>query len=371
MHAKISRAAAGTPVTVSGMPRQSRRAVLWSLGIVVSLQLALVVAMFWWIPGLRDPHYAWKVQCLRQRMQHAMGSASKPKLVVMLGSSRTALGFHADLLDEPLTQQLGQSVVVFNFGMTGAGPVTERLNLKRLLAEGIRPDLLLVEVLAPSLGDAERLPVEARLLNAERLWLDEVGILEKIDYPTQRLRKRWWQSWLAPWYTHRFAIMTQVDRECLPAGIRTDWSEVYGPSGWAPNPFPGATPEFRQRALEHARNEYAGLLEGFRLGGPTSKAVREILEVCRAERIRAALVLMPESPTFRSWYPDGVWEQIIAHVEDLRREYAVPIVNGQCWMDEPDFLDGHHLVEEGADRFTERLGQDAIVPMLQDPAISP
>ena len=56
--------------------------------------------------------------------------------------------------------------MLFNFGMVGAGPLVELVVLRRLLAEGVRPDLLLVEVLPPLFNrraaacDLAQLPAE-------------------------------------------------------------------------------------------------------------------------------------------------------------------------------------------------------------------
>ena len=60
-------------------------------------------------------------------------------------------------VERELEDVLGRPVVVFNFGLWGAGPGTSLLTLHRLLAEGTRPDLVLIEVLPIfSLGNRRR-----------------------------------------------------------------------------------------------------------------------------------------------------------------------------------------------------------------------
>ncbi len=72
----------------------------------------------------------------------------------MLGSSRTCHGLAADELHERLSRELGRPVSVVNAGLPGSGPFTELLLWRRLRRDGVRPDLLLVEVLPGLLSDA-------------------------------------------------------------------------------------------------------------------------------------------------------------------------------------------------------------------------
>lgn len=125
------------------------------------------------------------------------------------------------------------------------------------------------------------------------------------------------------------------------------------------------TPERYQAALNTARREYAAELSDFELGGPSCQALREMLEICRAEDMPVALVLMPEGDEFRSWYPPGAWDQIDAFLKGLSDEFSVALINGREWIGEDDFLDSHHLLVPGADRFSRLLAQQT-PPALGD-----
>ncbi len=103
----------------------------------------------------------------------------------------------------------------------------------------------------------------------------------------------------------------------------------------------------------------------FHLGGPACDALRELLDDSRRDGVKTALVVAPEGPEFRGWYPPKTWRTIRVWLERLSREYDAPLVNAREWIDEDDFMDSHHLLKAGAARFTERLGRECIVPMLR------
>ena len=64
-------------------------------------------------------------------------------------------------MEARLGRTLGRPIVAFNFGIPAAGPVTNALNLRRLLAAGVAPDLVLLEVLPAHLDGRGPEPVEA------------------------------------------------------------------------------------------------------------------------------------------------------------------------------------------------------------------
>src|SRR5947208_437434 len=124
--------------------QHSRSDVAWALVAFVALDVLLVVAVQRWFPEMRDPHYAYKAERLARRLARTPG---RPCTVLMLGTSRTAYGLNGKVLEKQYGAAAGRPLVVFNFGIAGGGPISELLTLRRLLATGIRPDYLLVEVI--------------------------------------------------------------------------------------------------------------------------------------------------------------------------------------------------------------------------------
>jgi len=272
---------------VRHLNRQGRSALLWGLASFAALQALLAVGIELRFPELRDPEYGRKASRLSART----AASPRPYTVVMLGSSRVLFGFDAGLLEAPLARAAGRPAVVYNFGLTGAGPLAELLTLRRLLARGTRPDLLLVEVLPALLSEQCD---EREHFPALRLWRGDLALLERYG---ARRRADWWAARPVPWYEHRFAILSLLLPTLLPDSLRQDWAWGCDESGWVRSGGE-MTAEQRRAAEEHARQEYAHLLADFRPGEPACRALRELLNTCRTERIAVALVVMPESTTF-------------------------------------------------------------------------
>src|SRR5262249_20772761 len=147
-------------------------------------------------------------------------------------------------------------------------------------------------------------------LPVDRLWLDEVPLLERYGRKRSEIRMAWCEDWPIPWYSHRYAIMSRLAPACLPTRLRMDWAYHINPSGWVDGPVRSTTVEGRRQSTENARREYAIYFQNFRLGGPACQALRELLQLSRSNGIRTAMVLMPEGTEFRGWYPRHASQQI-------------------------------------------------------------
>lgn len=333
---------------------------LTALGCFVLAQLGLSLTVALWLPQLRDPNHALKADRLKQRM----AGPERPLTVVMLGSSRTLYGLQGQSLETPLTRKMGRPVVMFNFGLSGAGPLTELLTLRRLLADGVRPDLLLVEVLPPLLaGQIPFLDAMPQRHPASSLRAQELSLVKRYGGSYQQgLRRAWGKCWLLPCYHHRFALVSSLFPSLLPYNDRLDGYRGINDSGDLPAMYKAAQ---RPVALAAAAREYETYLHGFRLGGGGPQALEELVQLCRREGVPVALVVMPEGPAFRSWYRGQSWREIQDFLAGLSRRYAVPVVNAHEWLAEDDFVDSHHMLPWGGARFSERLGREAIVPLLR------
>jgi hypothetical protein len=241
----------------------------------------------------------------------------------------------------------------------------ELLDLRRLLRAGIRPDLLLVEVLPPFL--AGQAPHELLRLPPSRVWLHEVRALGRFGARVRELRSDWLRAWPIPWYAHRYALVSHFLPAWLPYQYRMDWLYRMDDSGCVGNPPVSVSPEAHQVAVAMARKEYEVYFANFRLEGPSGQALCELLDVCRREKIHAALVLMPEGSDFRSLYPVAIWTQIEAFLSRLKQEQGVSVINAREWIADEGFSDSHHLLARGAEEFSERLGRETLVPLILGP----
>src|SRR6516225_6159014 len=142
--------------------RRARAALICGLAVFVVGQLALEAAMHTRWPELHDWDFGEKLKRLQAAMQEEPGQP----LVLVLGSSRAALGVRPDLVPTPVTDGR-QPPKVFNFAFPCFGPVRELVSLRRLLARGVRPDLVIIECWPPFMSRAVA-PAEADSMDLVR-----------------------------------------------------------------------------------------------------------------------------------------------------------------------------------------------------------
>jgi hypothetical protein len=345
-----------------GLDRRGRATLVWALAVFAALQLSVAAAIELCLPQWRDPLYGDKLQQLQKRI--AKAPANSP-LVLMLGTSRTNNGLDARSVEQQLARYLNHPVTVYNFGIPGAGPFTELVYFKRLLTEGIRPDLVLIEVLpamfsAPASFDIDASP-------AERVWLNEIPLIERhtqSHFPEQRLRRQWWLAWFTPVWAHRFPILRTIWPAFIPPDGRGHYFSKFDEHGWSAVADEARTPQRHEFGLEAARRTYEPRLARFEFGSAACQALEELIDACERERIPAALVLMPEGDTFRGWYSERAWQQLDAYLERLSSRFAIPLINGREWIAEAQFLDSHHLLASGARSFSQRLSRHA-APLVE------
>lgn len=324
------------------MRRRAAVAVLFAAGLFAAVQLGFGTAADA-DPRLRDPAFADK--CAKLERLHA----DRPTL--MLGSSRTLLGFHA----ERFAQATGTPA--FNFGTPATGPIGHLVYWNRLLGRGVRPGLLLLEVLPPMLADGENGPVEQQFLTGERLTGDEVRVVEEFGFRPDAVRPKWRESVYAPGYSLRCQLVGRVAPSWLPWNHRYDWGRKTDECGWATPPRQEVTADERAEYEAKTRAEYAATLAGLDPVGRPLEALKRIIASCRERQIPVVLVLMPEGESFRAMYPAGLDAKIAAAVSTL----GVPVIDARRWLSDDAFYDGHHPFTAGAEQFTDELAKHPAV----------
>jgi hypothetical protein len=334
------------------LARRSALALACAVVAFAAGQLALGVAVEHWLPAARDPEYAARVALLRARRAEA---PDRP-LVLVLGSSRVEMGLRAGPVG---VTPSGREALVFNFGMSGAGPQLDLVFLRRLFAEGVRPDLLVLEVLTPALNQPGEHPVEENWLDAGRLRDAERGFLGHYHSDPGRTLRQWLKGRL-PCVWHRDHL-----RALLALDPRDVTGSASSPYGWH-SYFEEPTPEQRGRNSDFARGQYAGTWGEFRLADGPARALADALAMCRQRDVPVALLLMPEGPTFRAHYPPSMRAGIDAHLRAASDRWGVPLIDARDWLPDEAFYDSHHLTADGATTFTERFERESLPPLLRN-----
>jgi hypothetical protein len=362
MHASTARTAEG-PGSRQRFTR-ARRAVCVALAVFLVAQVLLAVAVEGSLPELCDPAYGLKLKQLRARLR---ACAAPPELVVALGSSRVAHGFDGALLEDDLGRQLGRPAVLYNLGRLGGGPISECLYLHRLLAEGIRPNRLLVEVLPRMLTRAAS---KAEMESLEFATLDpaDVAVLERFGAMKPRLP--WWVQRSFPERTHRQAFLHGVAPLLLPRDVRAQWDQQWWKGldccGWKAIEHWGdnkAIEKYHVKVAAPFQDELART--GLPGNLPGCRALEEVLRLAREGGIETALVMLPEGKALRPLWSAEAREHASAYLRHVQAEFGCPLIDASEWVAaEEDFVDPDHLTVRGARAFTEQFGREFLGPWL-------
>jgi len=331
---------------------RAKTAILSGIVAAIGLHLSLIaVAAESFL--VRDPQFG-DLESRLSRVERERPSGGS--LVLFLGTSRVGTGFSAKRVGEQAP------IAAFNFGVPGSGPITHQIYLRRLLAAGHRPELLLLEVLPSSVAELDGGPPEARLLDGARFTRQEIETLTAYGVPGERLRDQWRETVATPWLGLRFSLLGRVMPSALPAHRRHDEGRTGDAWGWHRIMEEALTPEMFAQGAAHTRREYGKILATLRPGGDAGRALRDTLALANDHGIPVRLVLMPEATWFREMYPLEVLTRFDRWVHDLARDAGTPVTDARGWIPDSGFADGHHLLPGGAAKFTDRLTREVITP---------
>lgn len=332
---------------------QGPKPFLWFVASFILLQIIAGLALDYF-PSIRDPEFAGH----SDRLKSLVADAPDRPLVIMLGSSRTALGFQAGSLNR---SDDGPPVTAYNLGLMAGGAHSDLMALQRLLVEGIRPDHVLVEIFPLFFNQPHGRSLEEIWFAGGRLSATEMLGLKKHHGDGQRLVHQWARD---RWFTSFFRRADFRAAFHLDQGgdMRTPPADSFGYRGYYPDDMTDSGRLERQR---HNHVQYAQSIGPFRLAPGPSRALQALLDLCREENIRVTLVLMPEAKSFHELYGPGVREGLDAFLADLCQTHGVPLIDARDWIADEHFWDVHHLLPSGAAQFTSRLAREAIEPARQ------
>ena len=338
-----------SPVRIRTKRRRSARALAGFLTALFAMNAALSLLLEAGPAHLRDPEYGLRLKSLRERRRQFPDR----RLTVILGSSRTAMGIRPDVyeatLDEPLDAPL-----LFNMSMSGAGPILQLMMLERLLADGVRPDALLLEYW-PALLRGDGPYREDRRVNAERLRASDDPIIAEYFTDPEATRTRMRADRLLPAWYHRRALLEQHWPSALPWSERTDgaWSTLDG-WGWLPGRKTYTAAQV-ERGWPHVAGFYGPLFHGYGIAALADRALRACFARCRELGIEMSWIALPESARFRTLMTPDAIRFSDEHRTRLQSEWNVPFVDGRAWADDAALPDGFHLTQDGATAFTRKL----------------
>jgi hypothetical protein len=333
----------------------------WTLAWFVVSQLGLGLFLARVRPEVRDPEYGSLLQTLRQRLRESPG---RP-LVLVLGSSRSANLFRPALPAAP------SDPVVFNFATLASGPVRQLQMLRRLLAEGIRPREVVMELWTPFLNQRPGV-AEEEFIRDRDLQLADGPLLARYFTNPWPAYTRLAEGVLVPAFGYRAKILANYSpfRSGLAGGVPGNWADppLRPPDGfgWLEILVRQPGPEELQRSLAHTAEYLHIRLADFRIRRVADRAVRELLRTCARHGAGAILVLLPEHSAVRACYPAEVQVRVDAYLADLAREEQAAVIDTRDWVSDDDYFDGVHALPQAAAPFTERFRHEVLSPFLAD-----
>jgi hypothetical protein len=322
------------------------RAILgWFAAGFVLVQLALAWQLETAWPGVRDPEWHLLMERLQQRRAEAPG---RP-LVVVLGSSRTQIGLGAAALSRAPAGPL-----VFNACVPGAGPLAQQALLDRLLLE-VRLDRVAFEVMPPFFSQRGA-SLEESFLAAEQLTLSEVWRAIRQAREPGRVARRWLRGRLAPVVMHRAALQRYLLPEMFHCAEPLPWADR---DGHGTKAAPTDCPQEKRDGLTRLMMaQYGPALRCPTLFEPRVQALEHLVQRCRQDGIDCVLFLPPESSFFHTRTETGLQ----AALQQLAARQNVPVHDGRAWLPDEDFIDGHHALLTGSERFTARFAREVLRP---------
>jgi hypothetical protein len=351
------------------LKRRARAELLWSFAALLALQLGLSVAVDQWLLGVRDPEYAVRETRL---VDHVRKTPDAPLLLV-LGSSRTQLALQAGRLSATTESGTdagerveGGKAVVFNFGMPACGPMMQLVCLRRLLDKGIRPDRLFLEIMPPMLSCRRGEPMEERMLDGSRLSVREVAKLWSYYRQPRRLLWKWGLAQcLAVHYRSAALDRALTIGLGIQGADRQAYDYLMDDYGWQPL-LQTVDDEQRSGLTRLAHDQYGDPLAHFEVSPHASRALFELLAICRSKGIEVTLVLMPEGTAFRALYPPEADDRLERYLAELCGEGRAKLVDARRWVDDADFTDSHHVLPRGAEIFSNRFQAEVLRPVLAE-----
>ena len=335
--------------------RKARKALAAGLLAFLTATLALSLAIEYHWPQWRDPEFGHRMTRLTRAVRE---NPSRP-LILAIGTSRLQNALFPAAMGFP---EAPGSPRVFNFGQSASPPLKELLTYRRVREAGIRPAAVLVEVLPATLaidGPAEELLAQ----QTARLSAADLRHLAGYAADPGRLRRGWLTARLLPWQAQRLALMSHWLPRWLPWQARLDgtWDNMDA-DGFQPIPMP--KPELRRTATELAFRQYRHAFDAYQPGESSFRAIGELVHACRADGIPLAFLLPPLSPAFRGAFLPGVYENGEAHLRRFADRLGVPVLPAPDDLHEDDFMDGHHMLSHGAERYSRWLADTHLKPWL-------
>jgi hypothetical protein len=332
---------------------------LWTAAVFAVIQLVGGLLLDYCWPHIRSP----QAGALFARLDRLPRTPE----IVCLGSSRFQLGIKESVLNPLLHHFTHSSPQVLNLAIGCGDAVVADWMLERMLRQGHRPALLVVEITPENLA-ARNKWLEYHVLryltwtDLPRCFLDTC----RYTHPMRFLGSR-----LLPLHFHRYQLRKQI-REAALALLPEERASEAAPgeqAGSAPEENEGGLPAVPSLPADDltdrpalAVQDVADWLWNYRLGGTAPRALERLLDRCRDEGIAVLLAAPPLSRPHRMLYSPAIEGAFQAYLQALSKKYGCRFVDYRARVPDQCFTDHHHMNAVGGAYFSRLLAREVLIP---------
>lgn len=321
----------------SGDPRRAKRV----LGLGAAFFLAAQLAVGWLLD--RAP--------LEVRFHEASAALARARAlgpapdVLVFGSSRFAALIHPKKVEARLRERLGERAPrVTALSFNGGDLIGSDILLGRVLAEGIRPKLAIIE-LTP---EWVRLPVpfiNGQLLRAFT-WKDVGAWLPELVLGT---RSTLLCARLFPVYCYRNELLTWI---------------VGRPPPYLAAPASARAEPARARPDDpkHGASRWARRMRDYRVSARALRVLERVLDRCREAGIECVLVESPVTSAHREILDGQVSSTFREALARVQQERPVDFLDFSARLRDDGFRDSTHGNRIGGERFSAIVADEVIEP---------
>jgi hypothetical protein len=296
---------------------------------------------------IRFPQLAKVLDSLRQ-----METSRK---ILFFGSSRTGNNVSAEAITQVLHEaKMADGISVFNASIAAGDPVVMEFETDKLLAAGIRPSMVVIEILP-------------EVLSRRNLWL---------NYHLGR-QFRWPEVWnslpdvylagtlslaIATRFNAVYTFRSEFQQWAIDAWkLRFESSNLGdGNARKRAKREQPADPEVLLRGAAYGRKN----VRGYEIGGLNARALIRMIE--RYSKLGTTIVFIaaPVSSPYRTAYGSAIDAAYLAYMQQLGKTYGTYFFDHRHRLSDHHFWTPYYTTTDGKLHFSRLLAREVIVPLI-------
>lgn len=277
------------------------------------------------------------------------------KKILFLGSSRTANAVSAEAVTQALREaKMADGITVFNANIAAGDPVVMEFETDQLLAAGIRPAMVVIEILP-------------EVLSRRNLWL---------NYHLGR-QFRWPDVWhsladirlagrlslaIATRFNAAYTFRSEFQQWTLHAlKLRFESSHLRDANArLRANRAEPADVEVLQRGISYGRKN----VRGYEIGGLNARSLIRMIERYSSLGTTIVFIAPPVSGPYRSAYVSPVDSAYRDYMQRLGKTYGTYFFDYRDRLADHYFWTTYYTTTDGKLHFSRLLAREVIVPLI-------